>query len=71
MASKQAVGIVERRRIEASADGELSGQLAREYAAEHLTAEAAAASGFVDEVIAPEDTRGALAWALESLGGCA
>jgi acetyl-CoA carboxylase carboxyltransferase component len=68
MASTQAIGIVERRRIEASADRDLPGQLAREYAASHLTAEAAAASGFVDEVIEPQDTRGALAWALESLG---
>jgi acetyl-CoA carboxylase carboxyltransferase component len=69
MASTQAVGIVERRRIAASDDDSLPAQLAREYAARHLTAETAAASGFVDEVIEPEDTRGALAWALESLGG--
>jgi acetyl-CoA carboxylase carboxyltransferase component len=68
MASGQAVGIVERRRIEADGDGDLAGQLARDYAAEHLTADAAAASGFVDEVIEPGDTRNALAWALESLG---
>ena len=69
MASTQAVGIVDRRRIEASDDGDLAGQLAREYAAEHLTAAAAAASGFVDEVIEPDDTRKALAWALASFEG--
>jgi acetyl-CoA carboxylase carboxyltransferase component len=69
MASTQAVGIVERRRIAASTDGDLAAQLAREYAARHLTAEAAAASGFVDEVIEPQDTRNALSWALASLGG--
>jgi acetyl-CoA carboxylase carboxyltransferase component len=69
MASTQAVGIVERRRIAGSADAELPAQLAREYAARHLTAEAAAASGFVDEVIEPQETRAALAWALESHGG--
>ncbi len=69
MASAQAVGIVDRRRIEAAGDADLAGELARDYAARHLTADAAAASGFVDEVIAPTDTRGALAWALESLGG--
>jgi acetyl-CoA carboxylase carboxyltransferase component len=68
MASAQAVGIVERRRIQEAADGQLADRLAREYAARHLTADAAAANGFVDEVIEPEDTRDALAWALESLG---
>jgi acetyl-CoA carboxylase carboxyltransferase component len=43
--------------------------LADAYAAEHLTAPAAAASGWVDEVIAPEDSRASLAWALRSLRG--
>jgi acetyl-CoA carboxylase carboxyltransferase component len=68
MASGQAVGIVERRRIAAAPDGNLAGELARAYADEHLTAAAAAASGFVDEVIEPEATRETLAWALTSLG---
>jgi propionyl-CoA carboxylase beta chain len=67
MASSQAVGITERRRI--AADADIAGELARAYAAEHLTADAAAASGFVDEVIEPEQTRETLAWALGSLGG--
>ena len=69
MASTQAVGIVERRRIAASDDDDLAGELARAYASEHLTADAAAASGFVDEVIEPGDTRETLAWALSSLEG--
>jgi acetyl-CoA carboxylase carboxyltransferase component len=72
MASTQAVGIVERRRIAASDDDDdLAGELARAYASEHLTADAAAASGFVDEVIEPEQTRETLAWALGSLEGSA
>jgi acetyl-CoA carboxylase carboxyltransferase component len=71
MASTQAVGIVERRRIAASDDDDLAGELARAYASEHLTADAAAASGFVDEVIEPEQTRETLAWALGSLEGTA
>jgi methylmalonyl-CoA carboxyltransferase large subunit len=68
MASGQAVGIVERRRIASANDANLAGELARAYADEHLTAAAAAASGFVDEVIEPEATRETLAWALTSLG---
>ena len=43
--------------------------LADAYAAEHLTAPAAAASGWVDEVIEPEASRESLAWALRSLRG--
>jgi acetyl-CoA carboxylase carboxyltransferase component len=69
MASTQAVAIVDRRRIAAATDDDLSGELARAYAAEHLTADAAAASGFVDEVIEPRETRERLAWALTTLEG--
>jgi acetyl-CoA carboxylase carboxyltransferase component len=69
MAANQAVGIVHRRRLrEAAGDpDELGAKLAAAYAEEHLTAPAAAASGFVDEVIEPGDTRASLAWALASL----
>jgi acetyl-CoA carboxylase carboxyltransferase component len=68
MAAGQAVGIVHRRRLaEADGDGLLT-ELSDAYAAEHLTAHAAAASGFVDEVIEPRDTRERLAWALATLG---
>jgi acetyl-CoA carboxylase carboxyltransferase component len=68
MAARQAVGIVHGRRLRE--DDTLSrDDLADAYSAEHLTAEAAAASGWVDEVIAPEDSRASLAWALRSLSG--
>lgn len=68
MAAAQAVGIVERRRLRAADDPvPLRAALADEYASEHLTAQAAAASGFVDEVIATAETRRRLAWALASL----
>jgi acetyl-CoA carboxylase carboxyltransferase component len=70
MAASQAVGIVHRRRLAATDDGEaLRAELGAAYAEEHLTATAAAAGGFVDEVIAPESTRQRLAWALASLEG--
>jgi acetyl-CoA carboxylase carboxyltransferase component len=66
MAADQAVGIVHGRAL--AADPSLSrGQLSGAYAAEHLTAAAAAGSGFVDEVIEPAASRDRLAWALRSL----
>ena len=67
MAAAQAVGIVHRRAL---ADGDESGRddLASAYAEEHLTAGAAAASGYIDEVIEPRATRSSLAWALTTLG---
>jgi acetyl-CoA carboxylase carboxyltransferase component len=59
MAARQAVDIVHRKRLaEGDADPEL---LASAYAEEHLGADAAAATGFVDEVIEPESTREHLA----------
>ncbi|HEY8001621.1 MAG TPA: carboxyl transferase domain-containing protein [Solirubrobacterales bacterium] len=67
MAASQAVGIAERRRLAEARDPGLRESLAASYAAEHLTAEAAAASGFVDEVIEPGDTHDRLAWALATL----
>jgi acetyl-CoA carboxylase carboxyltransferase component len=71
MAAGQAVGIVHRRAL-AEADGQGEGlleELSSAYAAEHLTADAAASNGFVDEVIDPRDTHDRLAWALSSLEG--
>jgi acetyl-CoA carboxylase carboxyltransferase component len=65
MAAGQAVNFVHRREI-ADGTGDRD-QLADAYAAEHLTAEAAAASGFVDEVIEPAETRASLAWALSTI----
>jgi len=67
MAARQAVGIVHRRAL-AEDGGPSRDQLADAYAGEHLTASAAAASGFVDEVIEPAATRDRLVWALRSLG---
>ncbi|HEX2128824.1 MAG TPA: carboxyl transferase domain-containing protein [Solirubrobacterales bacterium] len=68
MAASQAVGIVHRRDLEASADPDAArAELAAGYAEEHLNAAAAAAAGFVDEVIAPAETRARLAWALGAL----
>jgi acetyl-CoA carboxylase carboxyltransferase component len=70
MAANQAVGIVHRRRLGEDGNGDaLRADLSAAYADEHLTAEAAAASGFIDEVIEPAETRDRLAWALGSLGG--
>lgn len=62
MAPGQAVEIVHRRRIEAGADPRDA--LCDAYRERHLSAAAAAASGFVDEVIQPGQTRGRIAWAL-------
>lgn len=67
MAARQAVGIVHRREI-ADAGGPSLDELSATYAERHLTAPAAAASGFVDEVIEPAWTRDRVAWALRSLG---
>lgn len=68
MAARQAVGIVHHRALK-EVGGPSQDELADAYAAEHLTAPAAAASGWVDEVIDPAWSRDRLAWALRSLGG--
>jgi acetyl-CoA carboxylase carboxyltransferase component len=60
MAARQAVGIIHRREPELD-------ELADRYASEHLGAEVAARKGFVDEVIAPAETRERLAWGLATL----
>jgi len=68
MAAKQAVGIISRREIAASADPDATREgLAGEYAEQHLGADLAAREGFIDEVIAPRETRDRLAWAISSL----
>ncbi|MBS1880574.1 MAG: methylmalonyl-CoA carboxyltransferase [Actinobacteria bacterium] len=68
MAARQAVGIIHGRALSAG-EGPSRDELSDLYSAEHLTAEAAAASGWVDEVIDPTWSRDRLAWALRSLGG--
>jgi acetyl-CoA carboxylase carboxyltransferase component len=61
MGPKQAVGITQRRAIAASDDpAAAQDRFADEYAREHLAVTSAAAGGFVDEVIAPHETRGRL-----------
>jgi acetyl-CoA carboxylase carboxyltransferase component len=68
MSARGAVGVVHRRELAAADDVEaLRSQLADEYFAEHLRAETAAASGFVDELVEPADTRARLASALWTL----
>ncbi|HTT27351.1 MAG TPA: acyl-CoA carboxylase subunit beta [Solirubrobacteraceae bacterium] len=70
MAARAAVGVVHRRELRAADDVEAArARLADEYAEEHLRAEAAAASGFVDELVEPAQTRERLAYALWTLAG--
>ncbi|HET9185668.1 MAG TPA: carboxyl transferase domain-containing protein, partial [Solirubrobacterales bacterium] len=66
MAARQAVGIISRRTL-LEPGGPSREELAEAYAGEHLTAPAAAASGWADEVIDPACSRDRLAWALRSL----
>jgi acetyl-CoA carboxylase carboxyltransferase component len=67
MAAKAAVGIVNRRELRVAGDPEAErDRLADAYAREHLLAARAAAEGFVDEIIAPAETRDRLAVALDA-----
>ncbi len=68
MSARAAVGIVNRRDLVAAHDpDEERDRLATAYADEHLRAQAAAAAGFVDEIVEPVETRERLAWALRAL----
>ena len=68
MSARAAVGIVHRRDLRVAADPEAERtRLAESYASEHLSADAVAAAGFVDEIIAPAETRERLGWALRTL----
>jgi acetyl-CoA carboxylase carboxyltransferase component len=68
MSARGAVGIVHRRELRAAEDPESERlRLARQYAREHLHAEAAAAAGFVDELVEPTATRMRLVGALRAL----
>jgi acetyl-CoA carboxylase carboxyltransferase component len=67
MSARAAVGIVNHRELRVAPDPEAErDRLADAYAREHLLAESAAAEGFVDEIVEPEETRDRLAWALRS-----
>jgi len=70
MGAEQAVAILNRREIaDADDPGAHRRRLAGAYSCEHLQVERASAEGFVDEVIAPSDTRARVASCLEALGG--
>jgi len=70
MGAEQAVGILNRREIAAAEDPSAHRRrLAGAYSSEHLNVEGASADGFVDEVIAPDSTRGRVASCLEALAG--
>ena len=67
---KQAVGVVHKRALAESDDVEAErDRLAAEYADEHVSAEVAASTGFIDELVEPRDTRRRLAAALAALSG--
>ncbi|HZU40213.1 MAG TPA: acyl-CoA carboxylase subunit beta, partial [Solirubrobacteraceae bacterium] len=64
MGAKPAVGIIHRRELAAAEDPERARErLAARYADEHLQAQVAARTGYVDELVAPADTRARLIWA--------
>jgi len=68
MSARAAVGIVNRRELRVAGDPEAErARLADAYAEEHLRADAAAAAGFVDELVEPAETRSRLAGALRTL----
>jgi acetyl-CoA carboxylase carboxyltransferase component len=68
MGAEAASAIIDHRALRAAVDPVAEREaLAKAYAAEHLSAEAAAAQGFVDEVIEPGQTRERLIWALATL----
>ena len=68
MGAKPAVGIIHRRELAAAEDPEtVREELAERYAEMHLRPQVAAATGHIDELIAPEQTRQRVAWALRSL----
>ncbi len=72
MGSRAAVGIIHRRELAAAEDpDEARERLAARYADAQLRPQVAAGSGYVDELIAPAQTRARLSWAFRSLGGAA
>ncbi|HEV7528044.1 MAG TPA: acyl-CoA carboxylase subunit beta [Solirubrobacteraceae bacterium] len=72
MGSTQAVEIVNRREIAAAANPQRARErFAAAYAREHLAVDAAAAEGFVDEIIAPAETRACVAGSLATLDAAA
>ena len=70
MGARPAVGIIHRRELAAAEDPEVArAELAERYAVTHLAPQVAAATGHIDELIEPCQTRSRVAWALRSLAG--
>jgi acetyl-CoA carboxylase carboxyltransferase component len=70
MGAKPAVGIIHRRELAAADDPVRARErLAADYAEAQLRPHVAAGAGYVDELIAPADTRARVAWAFRSLAG--
>ena len=70
MAAKSAVGIIHRRELAGAEDPDAAREaLALSYAETKLCPRNAAATGYIDELIAPEKTRSRLVWAFRSLTG--
>jgi acetyl-CoA carboxylase carboxyltransferase component len=68
MSARAAVKLTARRTLQAAPDPDAElARLASAYADEHLLAEAAAAEGFVDEIVTPGETRRRLHRALDTL----
>jgi acetyl-CoA carboxylase carboxyltransferase component len=63
------VRVMHGHRLEQSADPSAAlARLAAQYADDHLSAAAAAAAGFIDEVVAPRETRARIGAALAIFG---
>ena len=68
MGARPAVGVIHRRELAVAQDPEAErDRLAAQYAEAQLRPQVAAATGYVDELIEPRDTRGRLAWAFGTL----
>ncbi len=68
MGARPAVGVIHRRELAVAENPEAErDRLASQYAEAQLRPQVAAAAGYVDELIAPTDTRSRLVWALQSL----
>ena len=69
MGARPAVGVIHRRELAVAEDPEAERErLAALYAESQLRSQVAAATGHVDELIDPRDTRARLVWAYNSLG---
>jgi acetyl-CoA carboxylase carboxyltransferase component len=69
MGARPAVGIIHRRELAAAADPDAArDRLAERYADAQLRPQVAASSGYVDELIAPTETRSRVSRAFRSLG---